>query len=436
MYQELKTSLAKDIQLPFWKNILHKSSNLEKPLVFKINNNSEIFEALKKTSFKAITDAIKEPKSQIKIYIDGKVISDPFRFLNDNMIMDGEEIENWKKRVIPESSFVMKMPNCIGQSDELHDLLEEFFKPLKENYGIPLGGISTDLEFGDHEWSPEGLKEERTPKKKIYINLGNSKDAIYQWSSDKKEEIGLKKKKGVVTNFEDYLLDYSCKNEVKANDLAVILEQGMHIVNHDQFFFNIQIKLNDLTYEELLQEMFFDISWQTITNKIRGEGAVILPVYNVNEFYLYTKLIFKHLQYFNYDLNLPLKCLLEQAFKDKSYKIKSNAGFIGSILPEDSKKIHSNIIKINNDSHISIRNIVFKIEYYKENENLHLFFRGQQIKIKGSNLIIKFIDKLNSNTKICWGNFLEENAETFEMNLEILKKFIAIMLTYRVIQIK
>lgn len=418
-----------------WDNIVKNSNNLQNPNVFQFSEGVISYKTLKEVSQSVIKKFMDKPKNFgiMKIHIDGVTISDPFRFLSDNPKHINESIETWKKRILPNKTLVIKLDSSITLSDKLNYALEEFLRPLLAAQGIPLGGIGMSLEFGDHKWSPDGLEEDLTQKKKITINIGETNQTIYEWDPEKQQEVGgLIKKKGKVQNFIDYLNNFSKKHEVSKDEIAIMSNQGMYIMEHDGFYYKIRININDLTKTELLQQMLFGISSTAISGKVRGrEDANILPVYSTDKHDEFTEEIFKNLQYSGNDLNLSMRFLLKKSFKDICYARRSNCGFLGYIQPIENEKVSEKFRNASKETKIKLKNTNFKIEYYTQERQTYLFMRGHKTVVKQSELVTYIIDTLNEGEIVTFGTLTESKKWKFSA----IEKLIQLAYKFKVLDI-
>ncbi len=420
-----------------WDTIIENSNEFNKSFVFNYSEKITPYQSFKNIALNALDSLMNKPLDLniINIYIDGAVISDPCRFLEDNPKRKDENIEEWKNRILPNKTLVVKVDKGIMLSDKLHYALEEFLAPIINKRGIPLGGINATLEFGDHKWSPDGLEEDLTSKNKFLLNLSNTDLTLFEWTPIRKEEIGgLIKKKGKVQNFADYLDNYSEKNIIHEDELVVMSNQGMYIIQHEGFYFCIKILLNDLTNTELLQQSLFGISAAAMSSKIRGDEASILPVYDMNKHDEFTQEILKNLQYSSNDLNLPIKELLKKSFKDTCYGRRSNRGFLGIILPKEDIDVANVFRDITKDAKIVLLNPVFKIQYYAENNYMYVFMRGQKTVVKYSNLAENILEAINEGAAVTWG-MLSDDKDNEAWNDAAVKKLIQLAYKYRTIDI-
>ena len=434
MENQIQNSILEYTDDVIWNNIIQKSNNLETPSVFQLSETTSSYHTLKNSVLSVINNFMNTPKDLgiMKIYIDGGIISDPFRFLSDNPKNADESIEAWKNRIQPDKTLVLKLDTCIALSDELHYVLQEFLHPVLVSEGIPLGGIGVSLEFGDHKWSPDGLEEDLTQKKKFTINIGETNQTIYEWTPQKQQEVGgLIKKKGKVQNFTDYLMNHSEKYKVSQDQIAVMSNRGMYIIEHEGFYYKIRIHMSDLTKTELLQQMLFGIAAAAMSGKIRGRGANILPVYNIDQHDDFTQEILKDLQYSANDLNLTMRDLLKKSFNDMCYARRSNCGFLGFIRAREHSEVSDKFRDISKDAKIKLKNAKFKIEYYSQGEETFLFMRGQKTVVKQSKFVMEMIDLLNKGESLMW----HELKSTKYWKASAIEKLIQIAYKFRTISI-
>jgi len=434
MKNQVQNNILEHTGVATWDEIIQKSDNLQIPSIFQVSKNTPSYNALKDNALSAIEDYIKEPRDSVgaTIFIDGKVISNPIRFLTDHPKNTSESLEVWKNRILPNKSLVVKIDTVSTLSDELHYSLHDFLYPLFESNAIPLGGVAVSFEFGDHQWSPYGLEEDLTPKKKLTINTGKTKQVLYQWTPEKKKELGgLIMKNAKMQNFKEYVTDYSEKDELAENQMAIMLSQGIHITQHTGFYEKIQIRIGDLTRKELLEEMLFNIAAAAMSVEVRGKEASILPVYNANKHDEFTQEMLKDLKYSGNDLNISMRDLLRKSFKEICYARRSNQGFVGAIQSKEIKEVSAAFRNVSDNTKIKLKNTNFKIEYYSINNQTYLFMRGQKVAVKQSESVTDLIDTLNQGGVITWGTLGESN----NWQLPALHKLIQLAYKFRVLEI-
>ncbi|WP_430410193.1 hypothetical protein [Kordia sp.] len=417
-----------------WDEIIDKSNNLQNSTVFQLSTSTPSYAALKNNSLSAIEEFVNKPNNtvEVKIYIDGEIISDALRYLTDHPKDISETLKTWKNRILPNRSLVIRLGASTIPTNELHSSLHNFLLPLLESSGIPLGGIAVSFEFGDHEWSPYGLEEDVTPKNKLMINIGETKQVVYEWTPKKKEELGgLIMKKGKMQNFMDYLDNYSEKNEIAEDEMAVISNQGMYIAKYEGFYHRIQIRLGDMTKEELLHEMLLGLASATMSVEVHGKEANILPVYDTNKHDEFTQEMLKNLKYTGNDLSLSMRDLLKKSFKDISYVRRSNGGFVGSVKYIEDKAVDTAFRTISDNAKIKLKKSELKIEYYSLDDKTYLFMRGQKTVVKQSNFINEMIDKLNQGNSIAWKTLTESD----NWQLSGIQKLIKLAYKFRAVEI-
>lgn len=211
----------------WWEMFLKKTNDLRKADVFKDCLSDQIVE-LKELIFDVLRK-IEEPNS-LRVYLDGVLKESNNKIIYNHRPLLTETIEEWSERAFGEEKFGIILNNCQDYSDNLSKKICDFFSPLIDLLGLPLGGIEITFFIGNYPYTPLGFHLDPIGHKVTHFHLGPDSKKMYLIEPEvyEKDLVSITDGKG---GFKDYekILGYASSYEINAGDMFFMPYGKYHV---------------------------------------------------------------------------------------------------------------------------------------------------------------------------------------------------------------
>lgn len=362
-----------------WKTLYKNTRSLQKAANIKnILSKAEV-EDLHINIKDILIQFLKEGETHLglKTYVN-KELQQMGEKMKASPLLDSDTWETWANTIFGDEKFGMILNSLESYSNLFAEKMATIIKPLLNESGIPLGGISFLFFMGNYGFTPFGVHKEATGEEGILFHLGPGKKQFYTWDNPKLNVI--KHNTEVFHDFDKMMKNAVCY-DLQAGDAMFIPHQVFHIANSSEFSLSIVMDYINPPENVLLQELFEISKEDDFSNNQYSKPVKI---------------------------NAPLEAhLLEKEFItkkiDRAYKfkvllLKSNGGFSKPSILNYRNRLPANDFSI-------VGKASFPTQIDSTNTNMFsIFARGHHFKSRKNNGLYSIIEKLNCAQTISFSN--------------------------------
>lgn len=390
----------------WWDNFLELTNNMSETAVVRNCISREETSAMQKYILQILADIAKLRTIQFgyRVYVEGKLLSSNDMIeIYDTPPRDDESLEDWVKRAFGDKKFGMIINQGERFNLELSKLIAVKLKPLLEKTGMPTEGIIFTLFIGNYDSTPLGIHLDSPGKSVIHFHLGPGSKTMYNWDTKEYESL-VGEKKYNNTNIGP-LLPYASRYDFGEGDIYFMPEDKYHIGTQDGLSIAIACWCYNrsnhdfaLRLQSLLAEQYLADSNENLKadkNDLEDASGVenTLKLFNIPA-----------------ELRqLTFEDLMRDIYKDLRYALYSNAGYRTNPFPQ-KKTIDfgkEDIIRVDHPYLIRYKDAL-------DSSKLHVYIRGTKIELNNFVCIKRFIDQINSGVPIRVGEILKVLDEEWD----------------------
>ncbi len=298
-----------------------------------------------------------------------------------------DTVTSWVKRLFKDHKFGI----VIGQAEQFNDKVAQkcaqFFEPIFQKVGLPLGGATITFFIGNYGFTPFGVHKDMEEKSIFHFHIGPGKKEMYLWNeSDYKEATGT-----TGSFFEpDKIVEKAKKYTILPYDLFHLPASYYHIGYTDELSIGMALVLIDITNKKLTEEairiMYNEVFNYKTTYRLQND------IFSTNnDFHL--EHIYPTHRISNYQTN-TLSEWVESSASDWRLAKLSNFGFNNAPPMDTTVELNISDKKIQ-----AIRpfNIYSRIE---SQEIMAIFVRNQKIIVRNHPAFPAMLEKINSGSPI------------------------------------
>ncbi len=217
-----------------WKQLLNDTNQLKKPNSAKQLVSKNDIEELQPLLIDVLNGFLAKEDIHIglKIYINHQLRNDYIEKLVTNPPRKGTPLEDWSKEIFGDQKFGMILIGLEQYSNAFAEKAATIVKPLLENAGMPLNGLSFLFFMGNYGFTPFGIHKEATGEEGILFHLGPGTKQFYTWDDPKYNNIEHNTE--VFHNVLDMIPDAE-EYELQPGDAMFIPHYVYHIANTSEF---------------------------------------------------------------------------------------------------------------------------------------------------------------------------------------------------------
>lgn len=371
----------------FYKDTAHlrKATNIK--AILSENDITILHQLVKEVLFNFIEKG--ETHIGLKTYVNRKL--EP---LGEKMKsfppIDEDTWEAWAHKIFGDDKFGMILNSLEIYSNTFSEKAATIIKPLIDNAGIPLGGISFLFFMGNYGFTPFGVHKEATGEEGILFHLGPGKKQFYTW--DDPELNKIEHNTEVFHDFDTMMKDATCY-ELHPGDAMFIPHQVYHIANSSEFSLSVVMDYINPP-EHILMNELFEISKKDMLSNNR----YCSPVKNDDNYNSHTL-----------DETF-LNQKIDRAFQFKIHALKSNGGLVNPSLSNKRNSIPNGNFAIKGKQAFPIQ--ILDIDP----ENCIVFARGHHFKVRKNTQLSSVIEQLNDQKVLSFVKAQELLLDEWELS--------------------
>ncbi|WP_435263282.1 RNA methylase [Tenacibaculum sp. nBUS_03] len=174
-----------------WKSFLDDSNNLSKPAQAKQLVSTNDIAEIKLLLIKVLRDFLAKEDLQVglKTYINNVLRNDLIEKMAANPPSLEHSFKDWSQQIFGDQKFGMILIGLEEYSNSFAEKMATIVRPLLENAGLPLDGLSFLFFMGNYGFTPFGIHKESTGEDGILFHLGPENKEFYTWDDPKYNSI-------------------------------------------------------------------------------------------------------------------------------------------------------------------------------------------------------------------------------------------------------
>ncbi|MAN27538.1 MULTISPECIES: RNA methylase [Mesonia] len=357
-----------------WKSLIKDSNTLSKPAQAKqLLSTKDVIE-IKLLLIKVLRDFFTKENLHIgmKTYINNELRNDFIEKMAANPPNLEHSLEDWSQQIFDDQKFGMILIGLEEYSNSFSEKAATIVRPLLENAGLPLDGLSFLFFMGNYGFTPFGIHKESTGEDGILFHLGPEMKEFYTWDDPKYNSIEHNAK--VFHNISEMLPEAKAY-QLEPGDAMVIPHSVYHIGNTPKFSLSLVLDYVNPPKDRFENALLKKTAEEALVNQVEYEKPIKLdsPQSILNEVI---------------DLN-SIQKKMEITLARKILGLKSNGG-----IRRISNKISARIPQKENFS-IKGKEIFPIYLDAKDSKQTMIFARGHRIVLKKHPLLPQLIDQLN-----------------------------------------
>lgn len=376
----------------WWDNFLSTSKQMTETTVIKDCIPKQQTALMQKYILEILADLAKlrTNKFGYRVYIDGvQLENNEMIQIYDSPPKENETIEEWTTRTFGDKKFGMIINQGERFNLPLSKMIALKLKPLLDKIGMPTEGIIFTLFIGNYDKTPLGIHLDLPGKSVIHFHLGPGSKTMYTW--DTKEYLNMVgEEKYNNQNIEKYI-PFATEHPFDEGDVYFMPEDTYHVGTQEGLSIAIACwcyNRASIDFAIRLQSLLSEQYLSTKDENLKADKNDIDDVSGVHR----TLDLFEIPQELE---DLSFKDLLKEIYKDLRYSLYSNAGY------RTSPFLKKEVISFEMDDTIELEKpykVQYKESLNKE--KLQLFIRGIKFEMNNFKSITVFIDEINKGHSI------------------------------------
>jgi len=226
------------MNLSTWKSFLDDSNNLSKPAQAKQLVSTKDIVEIKLLLIKVLRGFLAKEDLHVglKIYINNELRNDLIEKMAANPPGLEHSFKDWSQQIFGDQKFGVILIGLEEYSNSFAEKVANIVRPLLENTGLPLDGLSFLFFMGNYGFTPFGVHKESTGEDGILFHLGPENKEFYTWDDPKYNAIEHNSE--VFHNVSE-MLNEGKSYELEPGDAMAIPHYVYHIGNTPKFSLSV-----------------------------------------------------------------------------------------------------------------------------------------------------------------------------------------------------
>ncbi|MBN3520196.1 RNA methylase [Algoriphagus lutimaris] len=217
-----------------WERFLQDTSKLAKPAQAKqLISESEI-DSIQELLIEVLRGFLAKHDIHIglKVYINKELRHEYLEKMIAQPPCKGQSLEGWSKEIFGDQKFGMILIGLEEYSNAFAEKAAEIVRPLLQQAGMPLNGLSFLFFMGNYGFTPFGIHKESTGEDGILFHLGPGQKNFYTWDDPKYN--GIAHNSEVFHNIQE-MMDSGEEYQLKPGDAMFIPHYVYHVADTPDF---------------------------------------------------------------------------------------------------------------------------------------------------------------------------------------------------------
>lgn len=258
-----------------WKSLLYDSDNLSKPAQGKQLISTKDIAEIKLLLIKVLRGFLAKEDLHVglKTYINNELRNDLIEKMVANPPSLEHSFEDWSQQIFGDQKFGMILIGLEEYSNSFAEKAATIVRPLLENAGLPLDGLSFLFFMGNYGFTPFGVHKESTGEDGILFHLGPENKEFYTW--DKPKYNSIEHNSEVFHNIYEMLAEGKAY-ELEPGDAMVIPHYVYHIGNTPKFSLSFVLDYVNPPKDRFENELIKETAEEVLINHVEYEKPIRL----------------------------------------------------------------------------------------------------------------------------------------------------------------
>lgn len=272
-----------------WKSLLNDSNNLSKPAQAKQLIATQDVAEMKLLLIQVLRSflAKKDLHVGLKTYINNELRNDIIDTMVANPPSLEHSFEHWSHQIFGDQKFGMILIGLEEYSNSFAEKAATIVRPLLEQAGMPLDGLSFLFFMGNYGFTPFGVHKESTGEDGILFHLGPENKEFYTWDDPKYNSIEHNSE--VFHNVSEMLTEGK-RYDLEPGDAMVIPHYVYHIGNTPNFSLSFVLDYVNPPKDRFENELIAITAKEALVNHVEYEkpikwNAPVSPLQDVLDFH-------------------------------------------------------------------------------------------------------------------------------------------------------
>lgn len=358
-----------------WERFLQDTSNLDKPAQAKqLISEAEIgsIQELMKEVIRGFL-AKQDIHIGLKVYINKELRHEYLEKMITHPPSKNQTIEQWSKEIFGDQKFGMILIGLEEYSNAFAEKAAEIVRPLLQQAGMPLNGLSFLFFMGNYGFTPFGIHKESTGEDGILFHLGPGLKNFYTWDNPKYN--GIAHNSEVFHTIQE-MMDSAEEYQLKPGDAMFIPHYVYHVADTPDFSMSFVLDYINPPVDQFENELL----QLAAKENLKLHETYGTPVQLEDS---------KSSLWDRIDVE-SIRKKLEIAFEHKITALKSNGGI------RRKSNLYQKKLPMSGNFSIQGKWVFPILLEESESERILLFARGHCIPIKKNPGLSVLVEKLNS----------------------------------------
>lgn len=258
-----------------WKSLLDDSNNLNKPTQAKQLISTKDITEINLLLIKVLRGFLAKEDLHVglKTYINNELRNDLIEKMVANPPCLEHSFEDWSQQIFGNQKFGMILIGLEEYSNSFAEKAATIVRPLLENAGLPLDGLSFLFFMGNYGFTPFGVHKESTGEDGILFHLGPENKEFYTWDDPKYNSIEHNSE--VFHNVSEMLTEGKVF-ELEPGDAMVIPHYVYHIGNTPKFSLSFVLDYVNPPKDRFENELLKETAEEVLLNHVEYEKPIKL----------------------------------------------------------------------------------------------------------------------------------------------------------------
>lgn len=258
-----------------WKSLLYDSDNLSKPAQGKQLISTKDIAEIKLLLIKVLRGFLAKEDLHVglKTYINNELRNDLIEKMVANPPSLEHSFEDWSQQIFGDQKFGIILIGLEEYSNSFAEKAATIVRPLLENAGLPLDGLSFLFFMGNYGFTPFGVHKESTGEDGILFHLGPENKEFYTW--DKPKYNSIEHNSEVFHNIYEMLAEGKAY-ELEPGDAMVIPHYVYHIGNTPKFSLSFVLDYVNPPKDRFENELIKETAEEVLIKHVEYEKPIRL----------------------------------------------------------------------------------------------------------------------------------------------------------------
>jgi len=258
-----------------WKTLLSDSKNLSKPAQAKQLISAKEIAEINLLLIEVLRGFLAKEDLHVglKTYINNELRNDLIEKMAANPPDLEDSFEDWSQRIFGDQKFGVILIGLEQYSNSFAEKAAAIVRPLLENVGLPLDGLSFLFFMGNYGFTPFGIHKESTGEDGILFHLGPENKEFYTWDDPRYNAIEHNSK--VFHNVTEMLSEGKLY-ELEPGDAMVIPHYVYHVGNTPKFSLSFVLDYVNPPKDRFENELIKATAEELLSNHVDYEKPIKL----------------------------------------------------------------------------------------------------------------------------------------------------------------